>query len=173
MATHRALKAGEILYGNYGRRADRHSVEERRAYLFHNFHFSCRCVACENDWDIINFIDTSFCCSKCSRKFSVQEKSSPSSEFQNKCVLEGPDWKCRLCGKIYSEELLKSQVESNRQVFLDADRLFSANCPREAMQRMKMPMEFFQFNLCSPNIMQTKFELLLPHVMALILHYAQ
>ena len=103
----------------------------------------------------------------------MEEKSSPSSQFKKKCVLKDPDWKCGLCGKRYSQRTLFSQLESNSQTFIRADKLFFANYPREAIERLKTLMEFFQFSLCPPHDVQNNCELLLAHAMALIFHYAQ
>ena len=170
-ATLRALKAGETLYGCYEKHAAVDSVEERQNFLLRNYHFKCRCVACTNGWDPRSLDHTNFCCSKCSRKFSAEEKSS--LEFKTKCVLKSPDWKCGLCGNKYSPETLCRQSISNNKTLGEARRLFSRNCPREAIQKIKIAMEHFQFSLCPPHDLQVQCEFLLPFAMALVFDYAQ
>ena len=125
-------------------------INTRQAHVDESYHFTCHCIACEENWPTKSKLldrGSMYCCPSCSKKLHRQNKGS--NEFQ-KCSVTCPRWKCGSCGKIYKEAELKRKMRDNVGLVMKLPPLLQAFRFTEAYETFLKASDFLQFHLCPP-----------------------
>lgn len=173
----RTLIKGEEILTCYGNGFSNEPRVGRQAQLLKDFNLNCKCIACRYNWPLLDSMlmayslsgNVPFCCPKCSRKFFQEDKESP--EFL-KCCLRGSLWKCRLCQTRYNEPELQRMFKFNSEMSEEAMHLALKNRPREALDKMKRSLDFFQFHVRPPFPLEYMNQVTYMKAFSLIFYYA-
>ncbi|KAG5895067.1 hypothetical protein JTB14_021033 [Gonioctena quinquepunctata] len=152
--TIKPLKAGDIIYDNYGPNYLFMPVENRQKILKEAYAFDCVCTPCVESWPTFDKLEREVkvpCKGKnCDFVFTLTNKKRPK--------------RCRSCRRIIQGRDVKEVTEAIKRVYDEAEKLFHEKKFNEALKSYKAVLEIKYKNHNRPDLDIVKVQERIEHI---------